>query len=108
MLNEASGGGATSCQLIDACHYYVKQSGRRISFEWALIAGQNDDDASARELAWRLRAWAQVPRESDPAQPDQGGFDGHQRVCIVSAFRSATVCSGSLSRQPRGSAYWAV
>ena len=42
-------------ELIDACHYYVKQSGRRISFEWALIAGQNDDAASARELARRLR-----------------------------------------------------
>ena len=42
-------------ELLDACHYYVKQSGRRITFEWALIAGQNDDAATAKRLAVLLR-----------------------------------------------------
>jgi len=42
-------------QLIDACRYYVERSGRRISFEWALIAGQNDGVEEARELADLLR-----------------------------------------------------
>ena len=42
-------------ELLDACHYYVKQSGRRITFEWALIAGQNDDAETARMLAARLK-----------------------------------------------------
>ena len=41
--------------LFDACRYYVERTGRRISFEWALIAGQNDDATSARALAARLR-----------------------------------------------------
>ena len=41
-------------ELLDACKYYVDTSGRRISFEWALIAGHNDDADSARELANRL------------------------------------------------------
>ena len=28
--------------VIDACHYYVEQTGRRVTFEWALINGVND------------------------------------------------------------------
>ena len=56
-------------ELIDACHYYVKQSGRRISFEWALIAGQNDDAASALSSPGGCGLKC---HESDPAQPDQG------------------------------------
>jgi 23S rRNA (adenine2503-C2)-methyltransferase len=42
-------------ELLDACRYYVAQSGRRISFEWALIAGENDDQATAAALARRLK-----------------------------------------------------
>jgi len=41
--------------LLDACRYYVDTTGRRISFEWALIAGRNDDMGSARALAAKLR-----------------------------------------------------
>jgi 23S rRNA (adenine2503-C2)-methyltransferase len=41
--------------LLDACRYFVDTTGRRISFEWALIAGQNDDVTSARALAAKLR-----------------------------------------------------
>ncbi len=42
-------------KLLQACRYYVDKTGRRISFEWALIAGQNDDVASARALGKRLK-----------------------------------------------------
>ncbi|PWK12798.1 23S rRNA (adenine(2503)-C(2))-methyltransferase RlmN [Tumebacillus permanentifrigoris] len=38
-------------QLLDACKYYFKQTGRRISFEYALVGGKNDDIEHARELA---------------------------------------------------------
>jgi 23S rRNA (adenine2503-C2)-methyltransferase len=41
-------------ELLDACHYYFKQTGRRISFEYALVGGQNDDLQHARELAGLL------------------------------------------------------
>ena len=41
-------------QLLAACRDYTKKTGRRISFEYALIAGVNDSDACARELADRL------------------------------------------------------
>ncbi len=42
-------------ELIDACRYYVKQSGRRVTFEWALIAGVNDSVDEAQKLAHLLR-----------------------------------------------------
>ena len=42
-------------QLMDACERYYRQTGRRISFEYALIQGVNDIDACALELAGRLK-----------------------------------------------------
>ena len=40
---------------LKACHDYIKATGRRISFEYAMIDGVNDSDACAEELADRLR-----------------------------------------------------
>ncbi len=42
-------------ELLRACRYYIEQTGRRISFEYAMIDGVNDSDACAAELASRLR-----------------------------------------------------
>ena len=42
-------------QLLDACRRYTEVTGRRISFEYAMMAGVNDSDACAEELADRLR-----------------------------------------------------
>jgi 23S rRNA (adenine2503-C2)-methyltransferase len=36
--------------LIPACRRYVEQTGRRITFEWALIQGKNDTPQQARAL----------------------------------------------------------
>ena len=36
--------------LMKACHYYVRNTGRRLTFEWALISGENDTPQHAREL----------------------------------------------------------
>jgi 23S rRNA (adenine2503-C2)-methyltransferase len=38
-------------ELMDACADYLAAKGRRLSFEWALIAGVNDRGADAEELA---------------------------------------------------------
>lgn len=40
--------------LLEACHYYYNQTGRRITFEYALIKDQNDHLEDARKLAGRL------------------------------------------------------
>lgn len=41
--------------LLDVCRRYAETTGRRISFEYAMMAGVNDSDACAEELAERLR-----------------------------------------------------
>lgn len=41
-------------ELISACDYYVKNSGRRITFEYALVKGFNDSKEQARELAFLI------------------------------------------------------
>ena len=43
--------------LLTACRDYFKITGRRISFEYTLIAGVNDDDHHARELAAVLKRY---------------------------------------------------
>lgn len=42
-------------EVIEACKYYVAQTHRRITFEWALIHGVNDSPEVAKKLAARLR-----------------------------------------------------
>jgi 23S rRNA (adenine2503-C2)-methyltransferase len=41
-------------EILDACRYYCAQTGRRVTFEWALIRGVNDAPQHAKVLAGRL------------------------------------------------------
>lgn len=42
-------------ELLRACKYYSDKTGRRISFEYAMISGVNDMDWCAKELAGKLK-----------------------------------------------------
>lgn len=42
-------------EVLAACDYYFEQTGRRMTFEYGLIAGENDKEEQARELAGLLR-----------------------------------------------------
>ena len=42
-------------ELLKACRYYISRTGRRISFEYAMIDGVNDSAGCANELASRLK-----------------------------------------------------
>ena len=42
-------------ELLEACKYYGKVTGRRISFEYAVISGINDSDECAHELGRKLK-----------------------------------------------------
>ncbi len=44
-------------ELIEACQYYVAKTGRRITFEYALMGGVNDQAEHAEELAKVLKAF---------------------------------------------------
>jgi len=41
--------------ILNAADHYFARTGRRLTFEYVLLAGENDDVAHARELASRLR-----------------------------------------------------
>ncbi len=61
-------------ELMAACRDYAQATGRRVTFEWALIAGDNDDEATALALAKTLRG---LPCHVNliPLNPTRG-FDG--------------------------------
>ena len=61
-------------ELIAACRAYGEQTGRRIFFEWTLIAGVNDSPATARRLA-ALLAGIDAHVNLIPLNPT-GGFAG--------------------------------
>jgi 23S rRNA (adenine2503-C2)-methyltransferase len=42
-------------KLLEACRAYIKSTGRRITFEYAMIDGLNDSVQCARELAGKLK-----------------------------------------------------
>ncbi len=60
-------------ELIDACKRYVERTGRRITFEYALIKDVNDSDETATELATLLRGLLchvnVIPLNPTPAAP---------------------------------------
>jgi 23S rRNA (adenine2503-C2)-methyltransferase len=42
-------------QLMEACRYYFSVTGRRVTFEYAVMQGENDSESDARTLAELLR-----------------------------------------------------
>lgn len=41
--------------LLETCHYYIEKTGRRLTFEWALINGENDTPEQATQLGQLLK-----------------------------------------------------
>ena len=44
-------------ELMAACRYYFKTTGRRITFEYSLVAGENDTKEDARQLSSLLSSF---------------------------------------------------
>ncbi len=42
-------------EILDACRAYFEKTGRRVSFEYALVAGENDSEEDAAQLARLMR-----------------------------------------------------
>jgi len=58
-------------ELLQACRDYVAQTGRRITFEWALVNGVNDTLEQARLLAGKLKGLL-CHVNTIPLNPTQG------------------------------------
>ena len=52
--------------LLSTCRNYYKKTGRRISFEYTLIAGKNDSEENARKLAKKLNRALRTREETMP------------------------------------------
>jgi len=79
--------------LVEACEHYVEATRRRLSLEWALIAGTNDTPEQAEALAplaRRLRAHVNlIPLNPTPGYPATGSSPA-----AVHAFRDRLVDLG--------------
>jgi 23S rRNA (adenine2503-C2)-methyltransferase len=73
--------------LMEVCRQYVTAKGRRLSFEWALIAGVNDRPSDAQELAELAAPLGAhvnlIPLNPTPGYPVRGSDPG-----AVKRFRS--------------------
>ncbi|CAG1012044.1 putative dual-specificity RNA methyltransferase RlmN [Anaerolineae bacterium] len=82
--------------VIDAARYYVDKSGRRVTFEWALIRGENDTVEQARKLGLLLRGLL-CHVNMIPLNPT-GGYDGQPSDPErVSAFQAELAVWGVTS-----------
>lgn len=73
-------------ELIGACHEYVHKTGRRISFEWTLIEGQNDTPEQAHALGKLLRG-LKCHVNAIPLNPTPGFGGGPSASKRAEAFR---------------------
>jgi 23S rRNA (adenine2503-C2)-methyltransferase len=80
-------------ELIEACHYYVNQTNRRITFEWALIDGENDSPEEATRLGALLQG-LHCHVNLIPLNPTQGYSGGPSSAPRVDAFVAALARHG--------------
>ncbi len=79
--------------LMDACETYLERTRRRLSFEWACIAGVNDRQSDAMELAVlarRLRAHVNLI----PLNPTPGYLVAGSTSQAVARFRDELTSQG--------------
>lgn len=69
-------------RLLQACRNYFDITGRRISFEYALIDGVNDSPQNARELARRLRGMGAHVNLIPVNSVDETGYQRSSREAI--------------------------
>ena len=83
-------------ELLDACQYYTRRAGRRVSFEWAAIAGENDTPQEAHRLGQLLRGM-RCHVNIIPLNPT-GAFDGAPaRKQAIDAFQGVLESYGVAS-----------
>ena len=90
-------------ELMAACRTYSAQTGRRIFFEWTLIAGVNDSPAQAGRLVTLLHGLG-AHVNLIPLNPT-GGFEGAAtQAAAAKIFKQALQAAGipSTVRQRRG------
>lgn len=80
-------------ELLAACRRHIERSGRRISFEYSLFAGINDQPEHARELARRLKGML-CHVNLIPANEFDGGSHRQSDRCQVEQFQQILQSAG--------------
>jgi 23S rRNA (adenine2503-C2)-methyltransferase len=90
-------------ELMQACRTYFTQTGRRIFFEWTLIAGANDSPSQAEQLAGLL-AGLDAHVNLIPLNPTVGFTGAATSLDAAKAFQKVLKAAGfpSTIRQRRG------
>lgn len=90
-------------ELMEACRYYVEQTGRRIFFEWTLIAGENDTPEQAHALSQLLQG-LDAHVNLIPLNPTADFAGGPSQQAAVQQFQQILRDHGlpSTVRQRRG------
>ena len=85
-------------ELLAACRRYYESTGRRISFEYAMIDGVNDSEENAKELIRRLKGlpahFNLIPLnhvEESPLKPSSRGAVQRFQNTLEAAGITATV-----------------
>jgi 23S rRNA (adenine2503-C2)-methyltransferase len=71
--------------VLDACRYYIEKVGRRVTFEWALISGENDTLEQAHALGKLLKGML-CHVNLIPLNPTAGYQHGPSAGARVDAF----------------------
>jgi 23S rRNA (adenine2503-C2)-methyltransferase len=95
--------------LFEACRYYVSTTHRRLTFEWALIAGVNDMPEQANALAERCRGllchvnliplnptlgYGGLPTSREVAEGFRSTLEAHGVPCTVRVRRGIEIEAG--------------
>jgi 23S rRNA (adenine2503-C2)-methyltransferase len=78
-------------ELFAACDEYIRETNRRLSFEWALIEGVNDSTAQAHHLADKIRKHLSKPLvhiNLIPLNPTREYEGAPSQAARIAAFRA--------------------
>ena len=71
-------------ELLDSCRKYIDATGRRISFEYALISGVNDSDECAKKLSAKLKGMLAHVNLIPVNEVKERGFEKSSKVRVQS------------------------
>ena len=83
-------------EIIDACQYYIEKTGRRLTFEWALISHENDTIEQAQALGKLLQGML-CHVNLIPLNPTEGFAGGPSSKERVDKFQEVLAAYGVTS-----------
>jgi 23S rRNA (adenine2503-C2)-methyltransferase len=79
--------------LMDACRYYIDKTGRRVTFEWALINGETDTEAQAHALGKLLQGML-CHVNAIPLNPTEGYIGNPSDLAAADRFQAILASYG--------------